>query len=223
MPQVDSQDFALIESLLYDAGYQRLQRHLARLRAAAAELGFRLDESAVLRLLEQQAEQLTAGGSRQYKVRLLLEADGLAWVSAEEITAPVAGLQVMIADQLVSSAASHSRFKTTRRQLFDSYSPALRSKGLYDVLFLNERSELAEASRSNVFVELAGELLTPPLAAGILPGVYRAQVLEQESRAREAPLSVKDLEHADALFLCNSVRGWQRVSLRPGRLSVEHH
>lgn len=223
MPQADSQDFALIESLLYAAGYQRLQRHLARLRAAAAELGFSLDEGAVLRLLEQQAEQLTAGGSRQYKVRLLLEADGLAWVSAEEITAPAANLQVMVADQRVSSAASHSRFKTTRRQLFDSYAPLLNPNGLYDVLFLNERSELAEASRSNVFVELDGELLTPPLAAGVLPGVYRAQVLEQESRAREARLSIEDLERADALFLCNSVRGWQRVSLRPGRLSVERY
>jgi|SRR5690625_42351 len=221
MPQGEDPEFALIESLLYERGYQRLERHLARLAAAAGELGFGFSEARLLNLLEGQALQLAEHDGVRYKVRLLLERDGMAWISAERLAGKPVQARVMIAADTVDSADALSRFKTTRRELFDGYGRELQRQSLYDVLFLNERSELTEASRSNVFVEFAGELLTPPLSAGVLPGVYRGLVLEQDPRAREGSLGLADLERADAVYLCNSVRGWQQVELLPGRLRLE--
>lgn|SRR5690625_2973691 len=220
MPEKVTHEFALIESLLFERGYQRLERHLARLEEAADQLGFSFSEARLLHLLEGQALQLAGNERDRFKVRLLLEQDGLAWVSAERLPEKPASARVKIAADAVDSGESLRRFKTTSRELFDRYGAELQRHSLYDVLFFNEREQLTEASRSNVFLQIAGELLTPPLSAGVLPGVYRAWVLEQDARARESELGLADLERAEAVYLCNSVRGWQQVEVLPGRLNL---
>ena len=83
------------------------------------------------------------------------------------------------------------------------------------MLYLNERGELAEGSRTTIFIERDGRLLTPPLAAGLLPGTLRAELLAT-GRALEAVLTRTDLDEADAVYLGNSVRGLLRAEpLRP--------
>ena len=37
-------------------------------------------------------------------------------------------------------------------------------------MFCNERGELTEGARSNIFIRREGILLTPPLGAGVLAG-----------------------------------------------------
>ena len=212
-------DYGLIESLRFAEGaYARLELHLERLFTSAAELGFHCDEHRIRQLLKHQAAQLS-GAEAAYKVRLLLEPDGSAWIHADRLPAPPSDLpEVMLAEARLSTGEPLARHKTTRRALFERHHTPARLKGLHDVLFLNDRAELAEAANSNVFLELKGELLTPPVTAGILPGVYRAWLLASDARVREAVLSLSDLEEADAIYLSNSVRGWRQVRLRPGLL-----
>ena len=77
-------------------------------------------------------------------------------------------------------------------------------------VFLNERDEICEGARTNLFVERDGVLLTPPLACGLLPGVFREHLLAQ-GRAREAVLRLADL--SGDFFLGNSLRGLLRARL----------
>ena len=102
------------------------------------------------------------------------------------------------------------RHKTSERAQYDA---ALRqiaaTPGVFDVLFCNERGEVAEGARSNVFVERDGVLLTPPLASGALPGVLRADLLAS-GRAREAVLHPDDLD--GGFWLGNALRGLVRVA-----------
>jgi para-aminobenzoate synthetase/4-amino-4-deoxychorismate lyase len=93
------------------------------------------------------------------------------------------------------------RHKTNWRELYDG--EAARS-GSDEVLFQNERGEITEGARSNVFVERDGILLTPPLEAGVLDGRLRAELIA-EGKAREATLFPDDL--ANGLFFGNSLRG----------------
>jgi para-aminobenzoate synthetase/4-amino-4-deoxychorismate lyase len=79
------------------------------------------------------------------------------------------------------------------------------------VIFMNDRGEITEGAISNIFIRKAGRLLTPPLHCGVLPGVFRRHLLETNSDAEEQTLKVEDLESADAVFLCNSVRGLRQV------------
>jgi para-aminobenzoate synthetase/4-amino-4-deoxychorismate lyase len=76
------------------------------------------------------------------------------------------------------------------------------------MLFFNERGELTEGGRSNVFVQLAGRWWTPPLSSGVLPGVMRGVLLEDaELGAAERVLTREDVLNAEALLVCNALRG----------------
>jgi branched-subunit amino acid aminotransferase/4-amino-4-deoxychorismate lyase len=88
----------------------------------------------------------------------------------------------------------------------------MKEEGADEVLFLNERDELCESARCNLFVPKGGILLTPPLSSGLLPGTLRASLIAQ-GRAREAVLRLSELP--GTFLLGNSVRGLVQARL-PG-------
>lgn len=83
--------------------------------------------------------------------------------------------------------------------------------GFDDALLLDHSGRIVEASTANVFFELDGVLVTPSLAAGPLPGVSRAAVLEVGAArglaVREADLTLDDVAHATSGFLTSSIAG----------------
>jgi para-aminobenzoate synthetase/4-amino-4-deoxychorismate lyase len=51
------------------------------------------------------------------------------------------------------------------------------------------------------------------VSCGLLPGVYRRHLLES-GRAAEKVLRMQDLASADAVYICNAVRGCRRVTVQ---------
>ncbi len=84
-----------------------------------------------------------------------------------------------------------------------------RRGGADEALFLNTTGQLAETSASNLFIVADGCVLTPPIEAGILPGITRACVLElcgaNGISIQEQPLEVDQLREAAEAFLTGSV------------------
>ncbi|MBU1365694.1 MAG: aminodeoxychorismate synthase component I [Gammaproteobacteria bacterium] len=198
----------LIETLRREDGrYPRLAGHLERLRRSAAWLGFACDET---RLAELLAAQPVAG---TWRVRLTLAKDGRIDVLSFPLTAEADGPRhAVLAARAIESGYPLRRHKTTDRALYDAALKGVAGDAqVFDVVFLNERGEVAEGARSTVFVERDGVLQTPPLASGALPGVLRAALLAN-GQAREAVLYPADL--ADGFWLGNALRGLMRVSLR---------
>ena len=56
--------------------------------------------------------------------------------------------------------------------------------------------------------------MTPPLESGVLPGVYRAHLLEERNDIDEEVLGLDDLLSADQIYLCNAVHGMREAVLR---------
>ena len=87
----------------------------------------------------------------------------------------------------------------------------VRRSGLDEALFLNTRGLLAEGSATNIFMVRRGQLLTPPVEDGALPGVTRGAVLDLAAVAGipvcEASLAMDDLRGAEEAFLTNAVGG----------------
>jgi branched-chain amino acid aminotransferase len=77
--------------------------------------------------------------------------------------------------------------------------------GCVEALMLNTKGEVAECTGDNIFLVRKGELLTPPIEAGILDGVTRQAVIELAKTAkievREIPLTKHDVYIADECFL----------------------
>jgi para-aminobenzoate synthetase/4-amino-4-deoxychorismate lyase len=93
------------------------------------------------------------------------------------------------------------------------YEEAVRSRpGYSDVLLFNDRGELTESTIANLVVEIDGELLTPPIECGLLPGTLRAHLLA-ERRVREEILPITRIGPATRCWLANSVRGFQPVAV----------
>lgn len=83
-------------------------------------------------------------------------------------------------------------------------------RGAYEVIMRNYRGELAECALSNLFIVKDGTVLTPPLSAGLLPGITREFVFEVGKTAgipvREMTLRDADLYAADEVFLTGTTR-----------------
>lgn len=97
---------------------------------------------------------------------------------------------------------------------------AARSAGYSDALRVNTAGVLAEATVGNLFFIESGQLHTPALATGILPGVIRGEVL---ALARALSLQVEEgaypperLQRAEAVFMTNSSVGILPVDVVEG-------
>jgi branched-chain amino acid aminotransferase len=87
---------------------------------------------------------------------------------------------------------------------------AAQRAGADDALLLGSHGELLEGATSSLFVVQGGELFTPPLALGILPGITRDRIFAVAQSLglplREKLLFVHDAYRAEELFLTSSVR-----------------
>ncbi|MFM0078589.1 chorismate-binding protein [Paraburkholderia sediminicola] len=206
--------FELFETMYAtrEEGVRHLSRHLARLSASAATLGFKLDDENEIRA--QIAEKCAALPTQTpHRVRLALSKNGTAQITAA-VLMPLADSTVGVLlgpDHDFPATDANDpllRHKTTRRAEYDRGWREAEAKGAFDMLFFNERGELTEGGRSNVFVKLAGRWWTPPLEAGVLPGIMRGVLLEDTGlRAAERVLTRVDVQNAEALLVCNALRG----------------
>ncbi|SIT42713.1 Aminodeoxychorismate synthase, component I [Paraburkholderia ribeironis] len=206
--------FELFETMYAtrEDGVRHLSRHLQRLLSSAATLGFRIDEASIREQLAAKCASLPA--QTPHRLRLALGMSGAVQLTAAVLT-PLAESPVgVLLGPEQDFAAMHAsdpllRHKTTRRADFDRGWREAETKGAFDTLFFNERGELTEGGRSNVFVKLAGRWWTPPLASGVLPGVMRSVLLEDTSglQAAEKVLTQTDVLNAEALLVCNALRG----------------
>lgn len=82
--------------------------------------------------------------------------------------------------------------------------------GADEALLTDATGHVLEGSASNVFAVIGGAVHTPPVDAGLLPGVTRAAVIEVAGAGSyevlEAPLTIEDLYGADEVFLTASTR-----------------
>ncbi|MEW6218248.1 MAG: aminodeoxychorismate synthase component I [Thermodesulfobacteriota bacterium] len=205
-------EFGLVETMLWRpaTGFWLLAGHLERLAESAAFFGFPCDRPALEAALQQQVE--TLAGSQSQRLRLVLAPDGSWRLTAIPLPAGArpAGEPplVALAGQRVDSTSVFLYHKTTCRKLQDQELARGRERGLFEVIFTNERGEVTEGSFTNLFIRRDDLFLTPPVSSGLLPGVFRRHFLaRQGGRARTQVLTPEDLTKAEAVYVGNSVRG----------------
>jgi para-aminobenzoate synthetase/4-amino-4-deoxychorismate lyase len=201
-------DFSLLETILWtpEQGYFLLPYHLTRLMDSAAYFSFSAERDAIRTNLDSLAHTLP---KTAHKVRLLLAKDGGITLQSEVLHDTVAQpLHVCLAATAVDSANPFLYHKTTNRVVYEQALAAC--PGYSDVILWNEKGEVTESSIANIVVELDGELYTPPIPCGLLPGTYRAYLLEQ-GKLKERVIHKEDLVRSAHIYLVNSVRKEREV------------
>ena len=223
-------DFQLLETLLWQpgAGFWLLDAHLQRLAGAAQFFKFSYDEQAIRAHLGREERLL--GNDTCCRVRLVLHKDGRILLTAVPCPAPgnfllprsvpqdemAAVPTVDFSAHTIDASGPWLLHKTTMRPWYDAAYKRGLEEGLLDVLFCNSTGEVTEGCISNVIIYRDGRFFTPPVAGGLLPGVMRAHLLaDHHVPLVEKVLTRDDVMNAGALFICNSVRGVVRVTMRP--------
>ena len=198
--------FELLESLLWDGSYRFLDLHLERMQVFGRVFRFCLRRRRASFATGAQPSHLNPGSA--YKVRVLLARQG--GIRIENAVLEPAHNTRERWFSLRTKSLPATGFSITKRPIGISYEreyAEARRQGHEDVVFTNERGEITEGTRNNVFIEIGTALFTPPVTCGLLPGVFRRHLLETDPRAAERILSVTDLRSAGAIYLCNSVKG----------------
>jgi len=198
-----AQSTDLIETFLWDVktGVIRLEAHKYRLQKAAKVLGFPFNDDdfdkALLPLKNCKTNQ---------RVRLTLDKSGAFKVSHTDYTV-LEGLKFSISKHALTANVQTTAHKISNRQFYDGERERIGAlTGADEVLFLNKDNHLCEGSFTSLFIEKDEQLFTPPLSAGLLPGILRAELIKTR-QATEQTLTIDDLTSTDKIYLGNSLRG----------------
>jgi para-aminobenzoate synthetase/4-amino-4-deoxychorismate lyase len=194
-------------------GCRHLERHLARLGSSSAYFGYPFTEE--LARAGAIAACAVLPANTPHRLRLALQPDGEIVVHTAPLAPLAEAVELLLSDETIDSSELFARHKTSIRSRYDAAWRHADSVGAFDTLFFNERGELAEGGRSNVFVRIGGRWYTPPLSSGVLPGVMRGVLLDDPAwNAIECPISRETLERAQEIVVCNALRGPLRATLR---------
>jgi para-aminobenzoate synthetase/4-amino-4-deoxychorismate lyase len=198
--------FDLLETLRWtpEEGFYLLDRHVRRLADSAEYFGFPCRLDAALHALHGAV----AGGNAPLRLRLLLARTGAVRVETEPLVASLGPLEVALAVEPIDSSDRYLFHKTTYRDVYDR----ARIPGYDDVVLWNGRGEITEATTANIVVQVDGELVTPPVACGLLPGTCRAELLDR-GEIRESIVTVDQLRAASRCWLTNAVHGRREARL----------
>lgn len=204
-------------------------RHMRRLRRSAAMLDLPVPgDDAQLRDNVQKTMAAHAGLDEAY-IRILLTR-GVGELTYNPAACPTPTLVIIVkpfpapAERTFTEGIKIS-LVSVRRNHPQALNPMIKSnnlinnalamqealrRGAEEALMQNQAGELVECSQSNFFLVRGAAIYTPPLSAGLLPGITRALVLELAAelgiRANESRLVEADLATAAEAFITGTTR-----------------
>lgn len=203
----------LIETMRVEAGgtMPLLDGHIARLQASCAALAYATpDIEALRRELSHRVRSLDP--TQTWRLRLLVAEDGSWSLDQGPLATSPDPLAVVVTGPRRSGDEAWLCHKTTRRPWYEDAARWLADHpDIFDVLYWNDEGLMCEGSRSNLYMQADdGTWLTPPLGAGLLPGVQRAALL-QAGLVREHAFTREAFLEARARRISNALRGWRDV------------
>lgn len=111
-------------------------------------------------------------------------------------------------DSVDDEQVTHKRFPYTAR--LNIRESALH-EGFDDALIFNRSNEVTETSISNIVLRIDNQWVTPPISAGILPGIMR-QIAIEECDVQVRSIHVSEIPNVTSAFLLSSLRIAQPVS-----------
>lgn len=187
-----------------------LEQHLRRLQDSAGYFLFLFE----LDKLKVEIQKLISNldPDNKYILRIRLNKTGIIKMEIRDFPKVSEEINIIVSKNKINSMNPFQYFKTTNRNLYNNEFVYYSTRNYYDVIFFNEKDELAEGAISNIFIKKDGLWYTPNLSSGILPGIYREYFISQNKNVTEKIISRTDLIEAEEIMLTNSVKGEIRVN-----------
>ena len=203
-PPSNEEPFRLIETMRADGGRIPLwDRHWERLASSAAYFGFQAERDSVEAAIRTY---LPTSEEHPVVIRLTLGRGGDVNITTRPVPEPTKWTLAIVTEP----PNPHDPFfyhKTTRRDAYNRAWDEARIAGYDEAVLVASNGHVTEGARSNIIAAFGDRLVTPPVADGLLGGVYRAHLRATDDQLEEGPLTVDDLRTADQIYCCNAVRG----------------
>lgn len=181
-----------------------LARHMRRALDSARSLGIKMPPEEELRI--ELVKLLTEKPFEIGKLRICIYSDG-HYLSHEGYTEPTGPLRFTFFSQTVTGE-EHKQFPYDHR--FGLLKSA-QDEGYDDCILFNVKNEVTESAVANLLFLIEGVWVTPPISAGVLPGVIRAIAIE-ECEVKVRPIHISEIADVDSAFSLASLRIAQPIS-----------
>jgi branched-chain amino acid aminotransferase len=217
----------------YNGASFLFDRHMRRLRNSAAmlALGVPMSDAQIDERFRETVAAAGLGGStgREAYIRILVTR-GIGELTYDPAACPTPSVVVIVKPNVDPPKEAFERgvkvcLVGIVRNHPDTVNPMIKSNNLlnnalamqeafrrggFEGVMRNFRGELAECTQSNLFIVKNGAALTPPIDAGLLPGITREFLFEVGAAlklpVREQVLTDRDLFEADEAFLTSTTR-----------------
>lgn len=201
---------ALIETLRLEGGRAvRWDAHRARMLASAELLGHPVRPADLDGAVSEAA---AAHGGRPAMLRVSVDPGGRIGVRTRPLDQP-GWLVAAPAPRAIRSSDPRLYHKTDDRRGYEAAAAGLPRH--VEPLLWNERGDATEFARGNLIVRLTGRLVTPPVDAGLLPGILRCELVGA-GEVEEGDVPLEAVADAEEVWFVNSARGWIPVRWNPG-------
>ena len=198
-----------------------LAAHLTRLQHSARSVEIDLPEG------WESLSQAACEGVNDGSLRLVCTKGGVGFalvtdVSAETLHAREYGVRAVTLTLGITAAQRSEApwllggVKSTSYAVNMATLRHAHAAGAEDAIWLSSDGQVLEAPTATVVLVVAGELVTPPVATGILAGTTLAAVSAFEP-ITSRPVSAVELAAADEVMLLSSIRGVAPVVAVDGR------
>lgn len=207
--------YGLFETILVkNNNASNLAQHLNRLKNSAYVLSgetVQIDEKSISASISKLPQGLCVLKILLYKDKLCFKTKIFHRPYLYSIDKLLSGFSLMKATIIKNKSNWLLQHKTTN--YLENYlvrQQALKL-GYNDAYFLNDAGVITECSSSNVFIKSGDVLMTSPQQEGLLPGIIRNKILQQQKilkhKIKEEKITSTMLEQAEGVFVCNSLIG----------------
>ncbi|MCH7972777.1 MAG: aminodeoxychorismate synthase component I [Bacteroidetes bacterium] len=198
--------FELFETMLIQKGkIKDWTAHINRMKTSAEYFLFLFKNEKLNNVKEEVINKVQL--DKKYRFKLLLNKYGELNYEVTEYVKAKRRVKIILSEKRISSNNTFQYFKTTNRKIYSDEYQNWQNEDFFDVIFLNEKEELAEGSISNIFIKIKGNWFTPKIESGILNGIERDKLLKENSNIKEAIITFDDLFNAENIMLTNSLKG----------------
>ena len=201
--------FYLFETMRFrhPVGILMLARHLERMGKGADYFGIKYSEKIALAFIKTELKSQKINFDA--KLKLTLNSFGKLSLQCFRINKPFESNQLV---QFVSTPVNRNDiflyYKTNFRGVYDKAQSEVSP--LVEPILFNQESEVTETNISNIVFEENGNLFTPPVECGLLSGIMRTELL-QNNALRERVITKNELLKVDKVYLINALRGWRNA------------
>ncbi len=199
----------LLETMRYEpqSGIKNLQRHIDRLCSSLTYFNIPFERVEIIDKLIAYCHTLDILS----RVRLTVDTLGIIEITSSDfIDNESSSVALTLADEPIESNKLFLYHKYEDRSFYSTIKNSHPESD--DVILFNENGHLTETTTANIAVKIDGIWITPKVTCGLLFGVER-EVLLENNKIIEGTVLTSVLTESTELAVFNSLRGWTSAFL----------